>query len=457
MEDYIIGLKLDGLTYMDIDDTSISDIKNSNVVIVLSSDSSDKLSIYYTKIRNLIINNNRIILILDGSKSKIRKTISMLLASYRKYDIYTIDDISIVDREYINSLIKRNPSEEEVSTFIGSDVTAYSDIDSIILDLSTLINNNNLDGVRELIENKRDSIENFVDLINYMKLVVDKHSDANSRIKELKDKITKLEDSLNDTNKQLNNAIRDAKDAKAEKDMLQKEAFQAKQKKAELEEQLNSREPVIRTYTEVQTQMIKCRTKVIIYFKEISHISYISSLVTRFIETLVKLKKLKVKLMIYDNKHSFLNSYNPIPIVGSTEYINNRDIVVNKYEKIVAVEANQALVEDVLTSDWDVVIIYDRLRQANDIVSGNNVYKYWVLNSVTEYTALKKAFKIEKDRIITRPGLFPESLSIQSIPGYKSHTVSAKLADYVNMKNIGDNKPIFETLINTTNINAIHK
>lgn len=455
--DYIIGLNVEGLTRLDIEDTSVSNLKNSNIAIVLSSDSSDRLAIYYSTIRTLIINNNRVILILDGNKSKIRKTISMLLASYRKYDIYTIDDISIIDKEYITSLIKRNPSEDEVSTFIGSDVTAYSEIDSVIVELSTLVNNNSLDGVRELIESKRDSIDNFIDLINYMKLVVDKQSDVNTRIKDLKEKIRGLEDSLADTNKQLNNAIRDAKDAQAEKDILKKEAFQAKQKKAELEDKLNSREPVIRTYTEVQTQMIKCRTKVIIYFKEISHISYISSLITKFMESLIKLNKLKVKLMIYDNKHSFLNSYNPIPIVGSTEYINNKDIVVNQYEKIVAVEANQALIEDVLTSNWDVVIIYDRLRQANDIVSGNNVYKYWVLNSVTEYTALKKAFKIDKDRIITRPGVFPESISIQTIPGYKDHTPSTKLASYVNMKKLGDNKLIFETLINTTNINAIYK
>ncbi len=438
MEEYIIGLD----NSISLTDTSLKDIRNANVVLVVRKDNLYNTYEYYSKIKEIITNNNRAILIIEGDTYDTARELCLLMALYRNYNIYLVEDINIIDKEYIDSLIAREPSDIEISTFINSEILAHSEIDNILLDLNSTIEDNNIEGLKEIIEKNRDTISNFLNAINYMRSAVDKSTQADEIIEELTDKVDSIESSLLATQGKYNVAIKDIEELKSENSRL-KETHTPK-----------NGTPVITDYNELQTQRIQCRTKIIIYFKEISPISYISSFVTRFMDILTKLKKFKVKLMIYDTKHSFINNYAPIPIIGSTEYINDRDLVVNKLDKIVAVETNQALIEDVLTSNWDIVIIYDRLKQSKDIVSGNNVYKYWVLNSMSEYTAMKKTFNIDKERIISRVGLFPESLSIQDIPDYKEHTASAKLADYLNMKSIGS-KNITNSIIETANIDTV--
>lgn len=457
MDRYIIGASVDGIEKIELGE-QVSNVKNSLVVVVLSSESNGKLYSYYSSVRELIINNNRVILILDGNTSRIRKQISMLLASYRCYDIYTTDDVGSITSAYIDLLENRKPTEKEVEQFIGSDITSYSEINAIMLKLASAVSDENADELRKIVEENRDNIENFADIIDYMKKIVDKvNSGENDKeSKQLREKINSLEDSLSEANERLDEANRSVEIAKDEQAMLRKEAFKAKQRASELEEKLNSREPVIKAYTEVQTQQIRCRVKVIIYFKEVTHISYIASMITKFIEALNMIHKLRVKLIIYDNKTGFLGNYKPIPIIGSSEFVSNRDIIVSKYDKIVAVDANQALIEDILVSDWDVVIVYDRLKQIPDIVSGNNVYKYWVMNSLSEYNALKSIFTIDKSRIITRPGVLPESIALSEIRDYKVHTPAAKLADYMNMKNLGSNdSKVFDQILTATNIKAL--
>ena len=458
MDKYIVGYSLQGYLDLDLNSDSLNEIKDSLVIVVLDEKSNGKLYTYYSAVRSLIVSNNKVILLLIEAKSPIRKQISMLLMSYRNYNIYTLDDRSIIDREYLATIEGREPSEDEVTTFVGSDITAYSEINDILLRLTSKVEESDIDGLREIIESKRDSIEGFVDIIDYMKKVVDNANsgETDKQIKSLKDKISELENSLEDATKQIREAKKEAELALKDQETLKKEAFQAKQKAADLEDRLNSKEPVLTTYTELQTQMIKCNTKVILYFKEVSHISYISSMLIKMCEVLVRLKKLKVKLLIYDNKHSLLSTYKPIPVIGSNEYMSNKDSVVNKLDKLVIVEANQAIIEDILKADWDVVIVYDRLRQASDIVSGNNVFKYWVMNSMSEYKALFQAFKIEERNIISRPGIFAEGIAISEIKEYKTHTPSAKLAGWVNMLNIGENKgKVFDLIFQRTNISAL--
>ena len=43
---------------------------------------------------------------------------------------------------------------------------------------------------------------------------------------------------------------------------------------------------------------------------------------------------------------------------------------------MVVVDQQPGIMEDVLRSDCDVLIIYDRLKRKNDILTGNTVYKY---------------------------------------------------------------------------------
>lgn len=457
MQRYSIGIKLDGYQETDVDTDEV--IKDSLVVLMLSEESNGRLYDYYTFVKGLIVNNNRIILLMDDKKSKIRKQICMLLASYRLYDMYKVEDVNNVTESYIESLLDRKPSEDEVSTFIGSNITAYSNINELLLKMNDIIDKSDIDALQELIEQNRDKIEQFTDIIDYMKSVVDKvnNGDSKKEIESLQDKIESLSRELDSCKDSIAAYERDNSIISSERDMLQKEAFNAKKKMAEMEEQINNREPVIKSYSEIQTALIGCKTKVIIYFKEVSHISYISSFITQYMESLEQINKLRVKLLVYDNKTSFLSTYK-IPVIGSHEYMDSRETIINKSTKLIVVEANQAIIEDTLKADWDVVIIYDRLRQDKDIVAGNNVHKYWVMNSLSEYIALKDNFNIDKSKVITRPGVMEEAITIREIDKYKSMTKSGKLSKYLTMYNAGSDKSkVFDIINKSTNVNTLKR
>lgn len=458
MEKYIINHQVQGYIDLSTDGETIHSLRDSLVITVLDENSNGKLYSYYSGIRSLIVNNNKVILLLIGSAAHFRKQLSMLLVSYGNYNVYTLDEKAIIDREYLATIEAREPSEEEVMQFVGSDITAYSEINNILLNMTSKVEEADIDGLREVVEKYKDSIEGFVDIIDYMKKVVDRANSGESekQLASLRDKIDKLEDDLSAAKKQVQEAKHETELALEDKDTLKREAFQAKQKVNDLQERLNSKEPILTTYTELQTQMIRCNAKVILYFKEVSHISYMASMLTKMCEALTKMRKLKVKLMVYDTKHSLLSAYKPIPVIGSNEFMTNKDSIVNKLDKLVVVEANQAIIESVLKADWDVVIIYDRLRQVSDIVSGNNVYKFWVMNSMTEFRALFNTFKIDERNVISRPGVFPGGIAISEIKEYKTHTPSAKLASWVNMANIGEERgKVFDILFKRTNILAL--
>ena len=202
---------------------------------------------------------------------------------------------------------------------------------------------------------------------------------------------------------------------------------------------------------------MKCKAKSIIYFKEITYVRYINSFVTKLFEVISKIYKLRVKLVIYDNRNGFVQIYKPLTVVGSAEYVASRDLIVNKTDKIVVVEANPAIIEDIIRADYDVVIVYDRMRQPNDVVVGNNVYKYWIINSATEYNTLSQTYKIDKHHVIARPGIFPESIPLLEISGYSEMTESARISSYIRLEHPVMKKSLLELIFERTNVNSIAK
>lgn len=459
MDKYIIGFNKEIIGYeaINITDNSLMEMKDNLVIILLDDKSNNMLYEYYLKVRELILNRNKIILILDGSKSRIRKQIGMLLVSFRNYNIYTIDDIDSIDRAYLDALDEREPSEEEVRTFIGADLTAYSNMNELMLEMAQSVSTQNIEKLRVLIEENSDSIEGFIEVVDYMKQVVDtvNSGETDRKINEMREKIDKLEEEKKEQTEALRQSEGKLSIAQEETLLARRESTQVKKRVSELETRLNNQEAVIRVYSEVKTQMVHCKAKSIIYFKEVSPISYITSMVDSLFTAIKKMHKLRVKLIIYDNKNGFLSAYKPIPVVGASEFFSNKSICI-KYEKMVVVEPNQAILEETLNSDWDVVIIYDRLKQAKDLVTGNNVHKYWVINSRKEYTTLDQTMRFDATRIITRPGVIPESLTVREMDDYKSKTEIAKLAAYMGMMNTGIKKaPVLDIILDDANIKEI--
>ena len=145
MTNYSINLDID--TFNRIDIKSVSNITDSIVAVLLNNSTNNKLFDYYSSVKELILNRNRVILLIDSlSNSNIDKQISMLMVSYGKYDIYRIEDIKSVDFEYVGGILDREPTREEIEQFIGCDISMYDKINVLLAELYN-ISNNTTDGV----------------------------------------------------------------------------------------------------------------------------------------------------------------------------------------------------------------------------------------------------------------------------------------------------------------------
>ena len=155
-------------------------------------------------------------------------------------------------------------------------------------------------------------------------------------------------------------------------------------------------------------------------------------------------------------------------MVGSAEYLANKAVFLKSTERLVVVEPNPMIIEDVLTyasPAFDVVIIYDRLKQGNDIVTGNNIQKYFVINSYKDYVESKNILKItDTSHIITHTGgtlhsgvkytdgsptkvhVPKERLDIPKIDGYDRITDTAKVSKYMKLVSSISNKPVIGSI-----------
>ena len=138
---YSINIDIDGYNKIEIKDAS--GIADSNVVIVLNNSTNNRLFDYYSSVKDMILNRNRVILLIDSFTSNIDKQISMLMVSYGKYDIYRVDNIANIDSAYINKLLDREPTREEIEQFIGCDVSMYDKINALLAEMCSLCNNTN--------------------------------------------------------------------------------------------------------------------------------------------------------------------------------------------------------------------------------------------------------------------------------------------------------------------------
>ena len=432
------------------------------VVVVLDKSTNDQLYSYYNKVLELILSKNRLILIMVGSESNIRKPICTLMCSYRCYDMYSVDSVNIIDKDYIENLESRESSYEEVQTFIGGDITAYSDLNTIFLGIENLVNEGNIQGLKVFLEQHISSVGSFTEVIDYMRRVVDSVNSG-----ELQTKIKELKQVLEYTKRDLETKHREHKEAETENMKLkedlvssQKELTRAIAKTEELQNQSAPKATVIKTYTEINTALIKCKTKIVIYFKEVSRIPYINSLVLALIES-IKIRKIRVKLVIYDNKSSLSSVYKPLNVIGSAEYMSKRESFAGKTEVFVVVEPNAIILDDILTHNtpaYDVVVIYDRMKQANDIVTGNNVHKFFVINSSKDFNEVQSILKItDKSAIITRPDsrIGTEVLDIPKIEGYSGLTGTSKMSKYMKIATAISKKPLVSTITDRVRLSTI--
>lgn len=462
---YTIGIEVTGAISLEVDNEEISSIVGKTVVLLLDRDTNGRLYDYYNAVRTLITNNNKVIVIMDGATSNIRKQICMLMSSYKRYDIYKIDDVSAIDIEYIKEMENRQPSEAEVETFIGIDVAAYSELNELLLKLSKDVTAENINEVAETVRNNKELLENSSSVFDYMKRVIDTNNSAiDTKVKDLTDKLLESEASRKSYEDRVNTEVHnyEAKINELTTELQKmseiKEMYStARNRCVELEKSLANSKGTISMYTTTQTSVTKCNVKAIIYFKVISEPKYIKSFIKMLLTRLTKLGKLTARLLIYDVPNAYNKDlYSPLNIIGSEEYARNRNNIVNKYEEMVIVEPNLALLADILRESTDVLIIYDKLKQQDDIIAGNLVNKFWVIDSASELKAISNTMTVPVSKVVTSPGVDRDAIAISELPGYSEATLPGKIFQYYSMQNTGiDGSKVYDLILEDCHLSQL--
>lgn len=476
MEKYIINENYHGYNKISINDIDKTNESNNIFVVIIDKTCDENTAQYYNFINNALKNINRVIVISVQDQNKTFRPIASMMICFKAYDIYEITDKDNLSAQYLLKLEDREPDFSEVQTYIGGDLTSYSDMNMILFGIESLIEEGNTDALKKFIEEHMISIENLTTSLNNMKKICDmfNSNELINQINTLKEQEEKLNKTIEDKDENLSSIKYDRDKYKVESETLKRENNKLKEKTQNLQEQAKSGGNTIKTYKTVNTQLLRgTKTKIILYFKEISYVRYMNTLTNVLLE-FIKRHGLKTKLMIYDTNSEMSRVYEPLRVIRGNEYVADKSLIIHKVESFVVAEPSQMIIEDMLTSDmqFDVLIIYDRMHTLTDIVEGNLVTKFYVMNSRKDYEALKDVLKItdtsfiitnsqnslniSKDWKTVGPRDF---LDIPTIDDFKKRAINSDsfvFSKYVKQASANSKKAIIQTIIEKSKINTLY-
>lgn len=451
-----------GCERVEITDEKLVNDKDQLVYVVLNESTADAscLKTYYNSIKAMLKNNVKVFIVMVAETSKIRGSICNLMQLFGNYNVYQVPDENFISSAYLDTLPERTVTYDEMAQYLQNDIVAYDDMDTVLQGVQECINRNDAEGLKTLIEGHLPTIEAAPTVFSQMKNSIDQ---ANSGV--LQDKIANIKAQLeeaNELNEKKQTEIRQRESTIDDLNSSLKDAKrQLTQTKADMEElklQVQNAGPAIRSYQTVKTQLLKCKTEHIIYIKEISRIPYINSFVL-MLQEMIKQFRYTSKLLIYDNTSQAQVTYGNMQQVDSAAFESNKAVLLNKTPKFVVTEPAPQILKDILQSinpQFDVLIIYDRMKQATDLVEGNNVYKFWVVNSFNDYNTTKNLFKVDRtDTIITRPAsrIAPDVIDIPRIKAYEAETQdNGKFAKYKGVQTTICKQPLMPHFLKICNI-----
>lgn len=451
-----------GCERVEITDEKLINDKDQLVYVVLNESTADAscLKTYYNSIKAMLKNNVKVFIVMVAETSKIRGSICNLMQLFGNYNVYQVPDENFISSAYLDTLPERTVTYDEMAQYLQNDIVAYDDMDTVLQGVQECINRNDAEGLKTLIEGHLPTIEAAPTVFSQMKNSIDQ---ANSGV--LQDKIANIKAQLEEANEISEKKQAEIKQRESTIDDLNSSLKDAKrqltQTKADMEElklQVQNAGPAIRSYQTVKTQLLKCKTEHIIYIKEISRIPYINSFVL-MLQEMIKQFRYTSKLLIYDNTSQAQVTYGNMQQVDSAAFESNKAVLLNKTPKFVVTEPAPQILKDILQSinpQFDVLIIYDRMKQATDLVEGNNVYKFWVVNSFNDYNTTKNLFKIDRtNTIITRPAsrIAPDVIDIPRIKAYEAETQdNGKFAKYKGVQTTICKQPLMPHFLKICNI-----
>ena len=442
----MINNSVHGYTQLMIDDEKLDSITDSMVNVIVDKSADDKLALYYRKFRKILSNRNRIYLIGVKDDNTSLKVLSSLMLCYNDYDVYEVNSKDRITASYIKNIEERNPDITEVETYINGEISCYTELSELVFGIENLAKEKNIDALSEFVENHVGSVENIVGTVNKLKkrAYLFNSDEMFGIIKKSREAVDKLNTTIEEKDKKLEEIKYERDKFKVDADTLRRENGKLKTTNEQLEQVGANGGAIIKSYKTLNTQLIRCKTKQIIYFKELSYVPYVNSTIDAMMK-LADMKGLKCKLIVYDDAAATCGKYTPLMIVNGSNYENNRTALINKIKSFVVTEATMNVLNEVVTSEqcFDLVIVYDRMKQTDDIISGNNVTKIFVINSSKDYNANKSLFKINHLESIIAPTA--SSIGVERDNEQRKFLDIPKIDNYINSTDVAKTSLIFKS------------
>ena len=407
MAKYIFGSNIYGYEEHTTENFDKDVEKDDLLIIIVDKTVDDKIKDYYRIVDDALRKNARVVLIGIDDGNKIFNIIASNMVVFKCYDLYQVANKDAISAEYLIKLQERHPSIYEVQTFQDGDVVAYSDICNILYGIESLVEEGNIEGLKSHIERNIKSMDSLVSTINKMKSRYEEYNsdELNKAMDSLKAEIDKLNETIKEKDETLDKEKHNRDEYKVEAENLKREITKiratalAPTAKTEIVS-----EPIIKRYSTFDTTLESNNKAIVLYFKEVSYVRYTNTLITMLANWMEYNNKV-YKLLIYDIESNMVKNYG-LDEVNGAYYTSNKDLVLRNKRKMVVTEPFQALVKDIITGDKaaDVVIIYDRLKQFDNIVQGNNVFTFFIANSskdIKNILSERKYNVIDTGRIIT--------------------------------------------------------
>lgn len=482
-----VGIKVDGFQERKITDDDLQVCKASKIVVYLDKEANDRLIDYYMTVRKILRqgDNKLLILINEDDNPNVAQAITHLCLEYGCYNIYKVVNESVIDKEYVLDMFKRDSSQDEVQMYIGSEDEAYETITEALLHITECCIENKLDDLQDYIIQNKDLIQKYPFVIDYMKQNIDEVNRGIGR------RVQALE-------KELNRVQEDKKEVEHEKTLLQKSILdletvvkqreednakyinkissydetlkKLQQEKDSLEakaSQLQSTaqavigggSPMFANYSPIKlTQIRGNKLKTVIYIKEITRPKYINTMVTelfKYLNTKNNVTKGKTKLVIFDSKEDFAILYNPLPQANSNTFFENRLTIINS-DMMVFTDTNPAYLDELaVRSKAEYLIIYDKLGKNTDLLTGEAVIKFYTFASKKDLINYKSKFTdLDESKVIMNPCGVNNVLELQELDGFNSTlSPSAKFTKYFKMSaGSGKAMPFFGAILSKCGI-----
>ena len=390
----------------------------------------------------------------NSGQSEGRRLIFMNMVSNRDFSIIEVDDLNDVDHDYAESVLDYQVDLAELKIILGNELGSFAE--QLVHDANNPIN----DLVNTLISTT-------------VKMSCSNSEEASAITEDLKEKVRGMEASLTDLRMK---ASEQAGKAENYKKCVDEQALVIKKQNSEMEElkdrlkltteKLNSFSSSFgntigsASYIEMDVDKLKTRITMqharidiehVIYFKELTPCNYINSFIVNFVQYLKISKKKNVICLIFDDAEFNRHKYGKLKRLNGSNYTPGQSL---KGESMVVVTdaAPQILEEALLTHN--IVIVYDRMGAAPDIVVGRHVHKFAVVNSQKEMLEVKRDTQLKSEQFLTSFGTDKDTLSVRQIREYKQMSQGGRLMSYANMVCTKNNSTtIFEQLLFTANIN----